>query len=191
MAEYSSGKISFSYGAAPRTPETDRAQLARIQQALQGGDILEAGRLAQTALDQGLEHPMLFNLAADRLERDGRFEEALALLQRGHALAPADPGLNQAQGLVLHRLERYVLAVDRFDAVIAAQPGFAPAHAARGASLEAIGDIQAAEAAYRKALALQPGHLAAISGLASLAARRGRTAEARELAGQVLAAQPN
>lgn len=191
MAEYSSGKISFSYGAPTRTPESDRAQLARIQQALQGGDIAEAGRLAEAALAEGLEHPMLFNLAADRLEREARFEDALGLLQKGHALAPADPGLNQALGLVLHRLERFVLAIGHFDKVIAAQPGFAPAHAARGVSLEAIGDIQGAEAAYRRAVDLQPGHLAATSGLASLAGRRGRTAEARELAGHVLAAQPN
>jgi tetratricopeptide (TPR) repeat protein len=191
VAEYSTGKISFSYGAPPRTPETDRAQLVAVQAALQAGDVAQAQRLADAALAAGQQHPMLFNLAAGRLEQEGRYEDALALLQQGHALAPADPGLNHALGLVLNRLERYVEAVQRFDAVIAAQPGFAAAHAARGTALEAIADIRAAEAAYRRAIELQPGHLAAISGLASLAIRRGRSAEARELAGQVLAAQPN
>jgi tetratricopeptide (TPR) repeat protein len=191
VAEYSTGKISFSYGPAPRTPEADRAQLTAIQQAMAGGDVEQAGRLAEAALAQGLKHPMLFNLAAGRLEEQGRYEDALALLDEGRGLAPADPGLNHAMGLVLQRLERYVQAVERFDAVIAAQPAFPAAHAARGAALEAIGEIQGAEAAYRRAIELQPGHLAAISGLASLASRRGRSAEARELAGQVLAAQPN
>ncbi len=191
MAEYTTGKISFAYGAPQRSPEADRAQLTRIAETVRGGDLAEAARLAEAAMAQGLEHPMLFNLAADRLERDGRFEDALGMLQRGCELAPADPGLNQAMGLVLHRLERFVQAVARFDAVIAAQPGFAPAHAARGAALEALGDLQAAEAAYRRAIELSPGHLAATSGLASLASRRGRSAEARELAGQVLAGQPN
>jgi tetratricopeptide (TPR) repeat protein len=190
VAEYTSGKISFSYGAAPM-PQDERAQLARIQQTLQSGDVVEAGRLAEAALAQGLKHPMLFNLAAGRLEAETRFEDALALLQQGQALAPADPGLNHAMGLVLNRLERYAQAVARFDAVIADQPGFAAAHAARGAALEAMGDIQGGEAAYRRAVELQPGHLMAISGLASLASRRGRNAEARALAGQVLAAQPN
>jgi len=191
VAEYSTGKISFSYGAAPRSAEADRAQLQRIRQLAQAGDVAEAGRLAEAALAEGLQHPMLFNLAAGRLEQEARYEDALARLQEGHALAPADPGLNHAMGLVLHRLERFVQAVGCFDAVIAAQPGFAAAHAARGAALEAIGDIQGAEAAYRRAVELQPGHLVAISGLASLAGRRGRSTEARELAGQVLAAQPN
>ena len=191
MAEYTTGKISFSYGAPPRTPDTDRAQLARIAETVRAGDLEAAAGLAEAALAAGLQHPMLFNLAADRLERQARFEDALGMLQQGQALAPADPGLNQAMGLVLHRLERFVRAVARFDAVIAAQPGFAPAYAARGASREAIGDIQAAEADYRRAVELQPGNLAAISGLASLAGRRGRHAEARALAEQVLAGQPN
>ena len=191
MAEYSTGKISFSYGAPPRSAEGERAQLARIQQAAQGGDLAQAQQLAEAALAEGLQHPMLFNLAAGRLEQQLRYEDALSLLQQGQALAPADPGLNHAMGLVLQRLERHREAVAAFDAVLSAQPGFPAAHAARGGSLEALGDILGAEAEYRRAVELQPGHLIAISGLASRASRRGRSAEARALAGQVLAAQPN
>ncbi|HEY0435030.1 MAG TPA: tetratricopeptide repeat protein, partial [Phenylobacterium sp.] len=161
MSEYRSGPISFSYGAPPRTPESDRAQLLAVQAALKGGDVAGAGELAEAALAQGLQHPMLFNLAADRLEREGRYEDARGVLQAGCDLAPDDLGLNQALGLVLHRLERYAAAVTHFDTVIAAQPGFAPAHAARGASLEALGDLQGAEAAYRRATELHPGHLVA------------------------------
>ena len=82
MAEFKSGKISFSYGAPQRSPEADRAQLMAVQQAAQRGDIAEAGRLADAALAAGLRHPMLFNLAADRWEREGRFDDALALLQQ-------------------------------------------------------------------------------------------------------------
>lgn len=191
MTEFKSGRISISYGAQTRSAESDRAQLKAIQETVQRGDIAAAGEQAQAALALGLEHPMLFNLAADRQEREGRYEDARALLQKGLDLAPQDLGLNQAMGLVQQRLERYAQALPHFDAVIAAQPGFAPAHAARGAALEALGDIQAAEAAYRKAVELHPGHLAAIAGLASLASRRGLPAEARGLAEQVLAVQPD
>ena len=191
MAEFKSGRISFSYGAPARSPDDDRAQLQRVRDALQAGDVAGATQLAEAALAQGLEHPMLFNLAAGRQEQDGRYEAALSLLQRGHELAPADLGLNHALGLCLHRLERHAEAVARFDAVIAAQPGFAAAHAVRGSALEAIGDIQAADASYHQAIALQPGHLVALAGLASLASRRGRPAEARGFAEQVLAAQPD
>ncbi len=191
MSEFKSGKISFSLGARKRDPEADRARLLHIQETLRSGDIASASTQSEAALAEGLEHPMLFSLAADRLEREGRFEEALALLQRGHDLSPQDIGLHQAMGLVLHRLERFSLALPHFDAVIAAQPAFAAGHAARGGTLEAMGNISAAEAAYERARELQPGHLAALCGLASLASRRGRTAEARALAEEVLASQPD
>src|SRR5437899_344921 len=182
VAEFSSGRISLSFGGARRDPDADRARLRQIQDAARGGDLTTATRLAETALADGLEHPMLFNLAAARLEHEARFEEALALLERGHALAPQDVGLNQALGLCLHRLGRYAQAVPHFDTVIAAQPTFAPAHATRGATLEALGSIQEADAAYHRADELQPGNLAALSGLASLASRRGRHARRRRAA---------
>ena len=191
MVKYSSGRVSLSQGAPPRDPDADRARLRRIHETARAGDLAAAAALAEAALADGLTHPMLFNLAATRLEHEGRFEDALALLERGQSLAPGDVGLNQALGLVLYRLERYAAALRHFDAVIAAQPDFAPAHATRGGTLEALGDIQGAQDAYRRADTLQPGNLAALSGLASLASRRGQTAQARELAERVVQAQPN
>jgi len=191
VTEFRSGPISLSLGARKRDAEADRARLRAIHDTLQSGDVAGAGRMAADALTSGLEHPMLFNLAADRLEREQRYEEALAVLQRGQALAPQDLGLNQALGLCLHRLERPAEALAHFDAVLAAQPAFAPGHAARGASLEAIGDIVGAEAAYARAVELQPQSLVALSGLASIAGRRGRHAEARGLAERVVAGEPD
>ncbi|HEY8003333.1 MAG TPA: sulfotransferase [Phenylobacterium sp.] len=191
MSEFRSGPIRFSLGVRPRDAEADRARLRAIQETLRAGDVAAAETLAETALGQGLEHPLVLNLAAGRQEREGRYEAALELLQRGHELAPQDIGLRQALGLCLQRLERYAAALPHFDAVIAAQPTFAPAHAARGAALEAHGQITAAEAAYRRALELEPQHLAALAGLASLASRRGRHDEARELAERVLTGQPD
>jgi len=65
------------------------------------------------------------------------------------------------------------------------------AHCARGTALEALGRLKESEAAYRHALTLQPENLGAIQGLANLLSRRGAHAEARPLAEQVLAAEPN
>jgi len=190
VTEFSSGPISLSLGVRKRDPESDRARLRAIHDTLQAGDVAAAGQMAAAALAAGLEHPMLFNLAADRLEREQRYEDALALLQQGYARAPQDLGLNQALGLCLHRLERPAEALAHFDAVLAAQPAFAPGHAARGGALEAIGDIRGAEAAYARAVELQPQSLIALSGLASIASRRGRHAEARALAERVVAGEP-
>ena len=194
MTSWKVGQVSFKLGSptppAARDVQADNALLGRILDAARAGDIEGATTLAETALAGGLEHPLPLNLVAGRREAEDRFEDALQLLQRAHALSPQDIGVRQALGLVLHRLERYAQALSHFDAVVAAQPGFAPGHGARGLTLEALGDIQAAQAAYDRALELQPGNFSAMSGAASLASRRGDHATARALAGQVLNAAP-
>ncbi|HEY3950443.1 tetratricopeptide repeat protein [Phenylobacterium sp.] len=191
--EFKSGPIKIQVGAAaptPRDAEADRAQLQAIQARLTAGDLEGAAELARTALAGGLEHPLTFNLTAGMLEADDRFAESVSVLQRGHRAFPQDPGLTQALGLGLFRLQRFAEALPHFDAMTAAQPGFAQAHAARGAVLDALGRDPEAEAAYRRALDLQGDNLLALAGLAGTAARAGRHDEARRCAEQVLAAEP-
>jgi Flp pilus assembly protein TadD len=171
--EFKSGPIKLSVAPrrdlGPRDPEADRETLRAIEETLDKGDVAGAIRQAETALRDGLEHPVTFHLTAERLQGEGRFETALALLQRGHAMAPQDVDLNQALALCLFRLQRFALALPHFDALVAAEPDFAPGHAARGATLEALGDLVGADAAYRRALALEPGNLLAAAGLKTLA----------------------
>ncbi|HZZ68687.1 MAG TPA: tetratricopeptide repeat protein [Phenylobacterium sp.] len=188
--EFKSGPIRLSVAPKPRDPAADQAQLLAIQGKLTAGDIEGAVALAERALSGGLEHPLIFNLAAERLESEDRYAEALALLERGRRVAPDDLGLRQALGLCLFRLQRFEEALPHFDAMIAAQPGFAQAHAARGSALEQLERNDEAEAAFRRAHELQPGNLLAIAGLASAASRRGDHGAARTLAEQVLAAEP-
>lgn len=188
--EFKSGPIKLSVGAKPRDPEADRATLRAIEAKLDADEIEAAVAMADAALAQGLEHPLTLNLAAERMESEGRFGEALALLQRAHRLAPEDLGVRQALGLCLFRLQQFGAALPHFDAMVAAEPDFAPAFAARGAALEQLGRIEAAEADFRQALQLQPQNLLAIAGLASTASATGRHAEARAHADRVLAAEP-
>jgi type IV pilus assembly protein PilF len=188
--EFKSGPIKLSVGPRPRDAAADRAILQAIEAALDAEDYAGAVARARSALADGLQHPMVFNLAAEGLESEGRFNEALALLQRAHDLAPTDVGIRQALGLCLFRLQQFQAALPHFEALIAAEPEFAQAHAALGAALEALGDEVRAEAAYNRAWALQPENLLAIGGLASIASRGGRHAEARALAERVLQAEP-
>jgi tetratricopeptide (TPR) repeat protein len=188
--EFKSGPIRLSVGAKPRDREADQAQLRAIEQKLGTGDIEAAVAQAEAALAGGLEHPLTFNLAAQRLESEDRFGEALVLLERGHALAPTDLGARQALGLCLFRLQRFGDALPHFDAIAAAQPEFAPGHAARGAALEQLGRTEEAETAFRRAHDLQPDNLLALAGLASTASSHGRHGEARGFAEQVLAVEP-
>jgi tetratricopeptide (TPR) repeat protein len=195
LTSWKVGQVSFKLGV-PQPPtgrdaQADAALIAKVLETARSGDIDAAAGLAETALSGGLEHPLLLNLVAGRREAEGRFEDALSLLERAQALSPQDVGLRQALGLVLHRLERYADALGHFDAVTAAQPGFAPAHGARGLALEALGDFPGAKTAYGQALDLQPGNLAALAGAASLASREGDHVRAQTLAEDVLHAAPS
>jgi len=180
-------------GAAPgaRDPAGDRARLTEIHAATQARDFPRAATLAEAALRDGIEHPMVLNLAALKAEQEGRFEDALAVLRKAVEIAPQDLGARNAMGLVLTRLERYRDALAAFDGVVELEPGFAGAHCARGATLEAMGRLKEAEAAYNHALELEPENLGATQGLANLLSRRGAHAEARPLAEAVLEAEPN
>ena len=188
--EFKSGPIKLSVGPKPRDPQADRATLQAIDARLQAGEIEAAVAMAEAALAEGLEHPLTLNLAAERLESEDRYAEALGLLERAYRLAPEDLGVRQALALCLFRLQRFAPALEHFDAMVAAQPDFASAHAARGAALEALGRAEEAEPAYRRAHALEPRNLLAVAGLASSASRAGRHAEARGFAEQVVALEP-
>jgi tetratricopeptide (TPR) repeat protein len=195
MVEFKSGPIRLSVppkpvAAAPRDAEADRATLQALEQKLAAGDLEAAVTAAEAALAGGLEHPLLYNLAAERLESEDRFGDALALLDRAHRQFPNDLGLRQALGLCLFRLQRFEAALPHFDALITAQPGFGHAHAARGAILEALERTGEAEAAFRTAYDVDPANLLAIAGLASTASRKNDHATARGFAEQVLAVEP-
>ena len=199
MTTWKIGRTTISLSGQPvPTPAPQTASPAArppifddIKTALDARDYARAGELAEQALAQGHEHPLVLNLAALRAEEDGRLEEAHARLLRATELAPADPGARNALGLCLSRMERHGEALAAFDEALARAPDFAGAHAARGGTLEALGRLPEAEAAHRRALELQPDNSVALAGLANIASRRGAHPEARALAERVLAIQPN
>ncbi|HKR24240.1 MAG TPA: hypothetical protein VJS15_03195, partial [Allosphingosinicella sp.] len=93
-------------GGAVRDAETDRARLRAVHDALTGGDIATAGKLAEDALGDGIDHVMVLSLVAGRREQEGRQGDALALLRRARAAAPAAVGIANQLGLALLRMER-------------------------------------------------------------------------------------
>lgn len=188
LINITSGKVS---APPPSGPELRRQVLRAVQEAAQARDFDRAAELAEAALGVGVEHPLIFNVLAFRLEQRGELEAALEMLVRAQASAPDDAGLRQSAALLRLRLERHAEALADFEAVIAARPDFAPGHAARAQVLAALGRLTEAEAAYRRALDLEPDNIAALAGLAALLGRGGAHAQARPLAERVLAVQPN
>jgi tetratricopeptide (TPR) repeat protein len=176
--------------AVARDPKADYATLSAVHAAAQRGAHREAAVMAEAALADGLEHPLLLNVAALDLELQGRVTDAEQLLQRAVAMAPADLGSRNALGLCLLRLERPDQALPQFDAILALDPSLPFAHASRGNALFALGAIDDAAASYRRALDLDANHGVALAGLARIAASRGAHREARERAEKALAALP-
>jgi tetratricopeptide (TPR) repeat protein len=173
-----------------RDPLADRATLSSILATAQAGRHGEAIAHARSALQQGLEHPLVLNLAALGLEQEGRGAEAEPLLRRAVQLAPRDVNCRNALGLCLLRLARLQEALEQFDGVLGLDPQLAYAHVNRGNALHALGTLGTAEQSYRRALEIDPNQGMALAGLASIACWRGAYDAARAPCEKALAMSP-
>ena len=176
--------------ASARDPKADHATLTAVHAAAQRGAHAEAAAMAEAALADGLEHPLVFNVAALNLEMQGRVNEAEELLQRAVTKAPDDLGSRNALGLCLLRLDRPADALAQFDAILRQNASLPFVHTSRGNALFALGAIADAEASFQRALDLDAGQGVALAGLARIAGSRGAHREAREKAEKALAALP-
>lgn len=115
------------------------------------------------------------------LQQLGEPERAVQSLQQALRLAPGDPGLQNNLGWVLCENGQAAKAMPWFDKALAQRGYGSPEKAAMNAgtcSLK-LGDAQRAESYFRRALAADPGLLAAHSSLARLAFDAGDYARAR------------
>jgi tetratricopeptide (TPR) repeat protein len=154
--------------------------------ALRAQNVERAVDLAEAALRDGAEHALLFNLRAWRAERAGRYDAALGDLQRARRLAPRDVPTLNALGLCLANLQRPTEALEAFDAAIAVDPTFAPAHFNRGWVSEELGEPDRARSSFEAAARLNPSDPNPQARLAGLAARASDWKAARTLAEQAL-----
>ena len=165
-----------------RDPQADRERLIAIQHAAQGGELPRAIGLAEAALAEGLEHPLILNLLALRHEQAGELAAAEGLLRRAVALDGADKTARNALGLCLLRLERYAEALEQFDALAASDAALPFVHASRGTALFALARVREAEAAFQRAVQLDARQPVALAGLARIASYRGAFRQARQWA---------
>src|ERR1700722_8494691 len=174
-----------------RDLNTDMQTLNSVLTLAQNRDFARAGALAAKTLASGFEHPLLLNVVATCLEHDGKFEEALRLLERAVALSPRDVGARNALALCLQRLDRPEEALYHADELLKHHADLGFVHANKGNALIALGWLGRARASHLRALELDPGNIAAMAALASIASHRGNHDEARAWAVKVLAAVPN
>jgi len=161
--------------------------LRTVASHAQKRDIARAAAIAEQALAEGFEHPLLLNVAAMRLEGEGKFEEAVRLLERAVVLAPGDVPARNALALNLQRVDRPAEALYHVEELLKRHPELGFGHANKGNALIALGSLGLARASHLRALELDPGNLAALGALASIATHRGEHSEARRWAEQLLA----
>jgi tetratricopeptide (TPR) repeat protein len=169
-----------------RLPEV----LSAVQAALATSRIDEAGEMAEGALAEGLEHPLFLNLAAFRLELQGKYGAAIETLHRALDLAPDDPFVLNSIGVSYSKSGLPTEALEAFDAALRVRPDLAAGHYGRGLALAALGDRAGAKAAYTRAAELAGGYADPLGGLAALAVDERRYGEARTYAEQALARDP-
>lgn len=173
--------------------ELDRAQqqwLEQVDSALRMRGLEAAAELALQALDRGVEHPGLLNLAASARYSEGRFDKAIELLTRARALDPSDPNVLNSLGICLKAAGHLEAALEAYGAALEADPQMAPAHFNRGELLEDVDDVNGARLAYQRAVDLDPNYVEALASLAWIEAQRGDAASALTCAQHALRMSP-
>jgi len=168
------------------TPVSDRYQqlVGKINAAIRAGDLDQAGLFAEQALQSGPELPQLLFLAGHRRLQMQQAGPAAELLERARSLAPGDQNVLNALGIALRQVGRLAESRAVLETVTSLYPDNASAHFNKGAVLEDLGDLDAAERAYRAAVGAQPNFADALARLSYLTALRGDRNEAAKLASQ-------
>jgi Flp pilus assembly protein TadD len=173
------------------TAEAPSPELLRqISDAVAQQRYSQAQDMARRALAAGAEHPKLLHLRAVWLEENGRFTEALADLERAHALDPRELGVLMALGNLLERLNERIAARDAFRLAVVLRPDLAGPQVRLGWSAENLGLIEEARTAYEVAIRIDPRHAQALGRLALMASQQGDWEDARDWAERALAVNP-
>jgi tetratricopeptide (TPR) repeat protein len=117
--------------------------------------------------------------------------QAIECLRVAGALAPNEPRWPYRAAILLAQTGALDEAVRTMETVLALAPDYAPAHARLGNYRFDRGELDAAEAAYRRAQTLDPAHPGGALGLARVALQRERPGEAVALLEPLLAAEPD
>jgi protein O-GlcNAc transferase len=144
---------------------------------MQQGDARGAIRAFRQSVDRGGDITVVRQLA-EALIDGGESVEAVALIEPYAQSRPADPLVHATLARAMVGLGRNEDALRSANEALRLDPRLAPALVARGAALEAAGDVESAIRAYRAAVEEAPDHAEAYRHLAAAYRRQGRTTDA-------------
>jgi tetratricopeptide (TPR) repeat protein len=131
-------------------------EFAEILAAVGREDRADAVRRAVAAYDGGLEHPLIFILAAEGFEADGRVDEAIALLRQATEEAPEGAEGWRRLGGILARHGKPAEARKALETALGIDPNVYWTQYMAGVVSGQMNDLDAAEGYYRRAAALDP-----------------------------------
>ncbi len=173
------------------SPETADAAYEDIVAAVGRGDRVQALSLAATALDQGLDEPLVLLLVAEGLEEQDRGLEAIGLIKRAVDMGPDEAEIWRRFGGALVRQGRLTEALAAFRSALRIDPDSVATLIHAGTASFRLGELTAARDYFGRAAELAPGDAEPLAALAAIAARRQSPREARALAERALAIRPN
>ncbi len=175
--------------AASPSPEPERLADA-VRRMLRAARPAAARPLLTAFERMAPQSPELAELASGLAAAEGNFPEAIAVLDRGLALAPANATLRKARaGLRSRTGDARGALRDAAEAVIAA-PADAAAKALLGLLLLEAGKLAPARACLAEAVAMEPANPRFRIGLAEVASRAGAPALARATLEEAIARAP-
>jgi Flp pilus assembly protein TadD len=151
----------------------------------------EAERLLNLAVAETSEDGETHFQQATLLRRAGDNEAALSHYREAARLAPLNPAVHQAFGVLLSELGRKAEARVELEQAVRLDRTLVEAHYDLGVVLEELGEDRRAEAAFRAALELNPNHADAHNNLGVIFAQRGDLAAAAEQFAEALRIDPD
>lgn len=119
----------------------------------------EAMTHLQRALDQNPESediPYIYSYMGNCLKDQGKYQEAITVLQQGVTHDDERPDLHNMLGVCHYKLDQYQIAVDHFQRAVELAPSSAIDYANLGVNYRKLNDFDLAEQCFELALSLDP-----------------------------------
>jgi predicted TPR repeat methyltransferase len=171
---------STSTQAESRTTELSVPEaLSLALRCHQGGDLNAAERIYNAVLELAPDQPDALHFLGILTHQRGQSERGIELIRRAIAEAPENPGMLNNLGNILYQVDRFEEAAAAYTVALGLAPD-AGTYNNLGATHRVQGEAELAQAAYERALQLDPNNAGAHHNFANLLASTGRMREAVE-----------
>jgi tetratricopeptide (TPR) repeat protein len=162
-----------------------------INAKLSAGDIDSAMQLAREAYINDVVEPIVLDLMAYRLERQGDLHGALRLLIQAAQMEPQNASIHANVGHCLLKMARPTHALEAFNKALKIDPRSARTHHGAGLALWALKNIDGCEQAQLRAMNFDPNYADPLGTLALIAYERKTFDRAEAFADRALKLNPD